>query len=147
MRLTKVHTYPRSHRVNWHIIIRIWITLVRNEIRVWHLYHSTALVEAVKCLVSSNVKGYCGKVPYQKTSAKVVYPCIQCSAVHSANSLWRVNTVSGQNFQTGCWNDWCSNNNYSEQLLPKSNPHSYFSPFNQIHSPPSAVNMKYCLFT
>ena len=40
------------------------------------LYHSTALVEAVKSLAPLNVKGH-GKVPYQKPQLK--------SMVHGAN--------------------------------------------------------------
>ena len=45
--------------------IRISINSDRNEIWAWDLYHSTALVEAAKSLVLSNVIGH-GKVPYQK---------------------------------------------------------------------------------
>ena len=58
--------------------MNLGITLGRNKIWAWDLYHSTALIEVVKSLTPLNVKGS-GKVPYQKTSAKVYGACIaQC---------------------------------------------------------------------
>ena len=45
--------------------MKIWIILNRNEIWARDLYHSTAVVEAVKRVALLNVIGH-GKVPYQK---------------------------------------------------------------------------------
>ena len=47
--------------MSWHI--RISITLDRNEIWAWDLYHFTALVKSVAYIL--DVKKH-GKVPYQK---------------------------------------------------------------------------------
>ena len=48
-----------------HTCMKIWITSNRNEIWAQDLYHSTAVVEAVKRVALLNVIGH-GKVPYQK---------------------------------------------------------------------------------
>ena len=69
------------------------ITLDWNEIWACDLHHCTALIKAVKNLVSSNVKGH-GRVPYQKPRLKSmvhgVHPHIaECiSAMHGTNSMW-----------------------------------------------------------
>ena len=64
-----MHVYPLylGHVELAHI--KNSITLDRNEIRAWDLHHCAALIEAVKSLALSNVKGH-GKVPYQKPRLK-----------------------------------------------------------------------------
>ena len=57
-----------------YMYVRIWITSDRNEVWAQELYLSTALVEAAKSLVLSNVIGH-GKVPYQKPWLKSMGAC------------------------------------------------------------------------
>ena len=69
------------------LCLKIWITLDKNEIWAWDLYHSTALVEAVKFSTLKR-KGH-GKVLYQKHQLKsIVYTCIVQCISEIANSMW-----------------------------------------------------------
>ena len=66
--------------MSWHI--RISITLDRNEIWAWDLYHFTALVKSVAYIL--DVKKH-GKVPYQKPkvygTVMALYPHNYYSAI------------------------------------------------------------------
>ena len=50
--------FTQTHLYLVHIELAQIITSDRNEVWVWDLYHSTALVEAAKSLALSNVIGY-----------------------------------------------------------------------------------------
>ena len=77
-----------------HDIIRI---SDRNVIWARDLYHSTALVEAVKSFVPSNVKG-CGEVPYQKSWLKSMaqaHDCVYTRVQHSVHNI--ISAMRGAN--------------------------------------------------
>ena len=63
--------------------IKIWIT---SKICAWDLYHSTALVEAAKTLVLSNVIGH-GKVPYQKPGLKSMANGVYAHIAHCISAM------------------------------------------------------------